>query len=75
MARKKVPEVIDDIVDFAELDEFIDVPVKHYSSGMYLRLAFSVAVHMNPDILLVDEILAVGDIGFQEKCWKTFYLN
>jgi lipopolysaccharide transport system ATP-binding protein len=65
------PEVearLDEIVDFAEIGEFLDNPLRHYSSGMYLRLAFSVAINMNPDILLADEILAVGDIAFQERC-------
>jgi len=57
-----------EIVDFAEIGEFLNSPLRHYSSGMYLRLAFSVAIHMSPDILLADEILAVGDIGFQERC-------
>jgi len=55
-------------VAFAEIERFIDTPVKHYSSGMYVRLAFSVAAHLEPEILLVDEVLAVGDIGFQHKC-------
>ena len=59
---------IDDIVSFADIGEFIDVPVKRYSSGMYLRLAFSVAINMQPDILLADEVLAVGDLDFQERC-------
>jgi len=66
--REDIRRRFDHIVDFAELREFIDMPVKHYSSGMYVRLAFSVAVEMNPDILLIDEVLAVGDIAFQMKC-------
>ncbi|MBU0713856.1 MAG: ABC transporter ATP-binding protein [Verrucomicrobia bacterium] len=68
IAREDIRRRFDHIVDFAELHEFIDMPVKHYSSGMYVRLAFSVAVEMNPDILLIDEVLAVGDISFQGKC-------
>lgn len=70
MSKKEVAGKFSEIVDFAELWEFIDQPIKHYSSGMYLRLAFSVAVHTKPDILLIDEILAVGDINFQSKCFK-----
>lgn len=66
--KKTMDKLFKDIVDFAELWDFIDQPVKHYSSGMYMRLAFSVAVSEKPDILLVDEILAVGDANFQKKC-------
>lgn len=68
MKRKEVEAKFKQIVEFAELWDFIDQPVKHYSSGMYLRLAFSVAVHTDPEIFLVDEILAVGDVSFQKKC-------
>lgn len=70
MERREVEGQFQSIVDFSELSEFIDQPVKHYSSGMYLRLAFAVAVHLDPDILLIDEILAVGDSAFQKKCWQ-----
>jgi len=66
--RQEIQRKFDDIVAFSELDEFIDVPVKHYSSGMYMRLAFAVAIHMDPEILLVDEVLAVGDQSFQARC-------
>lgn len=66
--REDVKKKFDRIVDFAELRDFIDMPVKHYSSGMYVRLGFSVAVEVDPDVLLVDEVLAVGDVAFQLKC-------
>jgi lipopolysaccharide transport system ATP-binding protein len=68
MTRPDLARRFDDIVAFAEIERFIDTPVKHYSSGMYLRLAFAVAAHLEPDILIVDEVLAVGDAVFQKKC-------
>src|SRR5215469_7494950 len=68
MSKAEIARKFDEIVTFAELDKFIDTPVKHYSSGMYVRLAFAVAAHLEPEILLVDEVLAVGDINFQKKC-------
>jgi ABC-type polysaccharide/polyol phosphate transport system ATPase subunit len=68
LSRREVDERFDDIVDFAELREFIDAPVKTYSSGMYMRLGFSVAIHVDPDVLLIDEVLAVGDEAFTRKC-------
>ncbi|MCP3958360.1 MAG: ABC transporter ATP-binding protein [bacterium] len=68
MSRTDLDRQFDEIVGFAEVDEFIDTPVKHYSSGMYLRLAFAVAAHLEPETLLVDEVLAVGDVKFQRKC-------
>lgn len=69
LSQKQIDNNFKSIVDFAELWEYIDQPVKRYSSGMYMRLAFSIAVHVHPDILLVDEILAVGDPEFQKKCF------
>jgi lipopolysaccharide transport system ATP-binding protein len=68
MSKAEIARKFDEIVAFAELEKFIDTPVKHYSSGMYVRLAFAVAAHLEPEILLVDEVLAVGDINFQKKC-------
>ena len=68
MTKREIITKFDEIVAFAELEKFIDTPVKHYSSGMYVRLAFAVAAHLEPEILLVDEVLAVGDINFQKKC-------
>ena len=68
MSKAEITRKLDEIVAFAEIEKFIDTPVKHYSSGMYMRLAFSVAAHLEPEILLVDEVLAVGDASFQRKC-------
>jgi lipopolysaccharide transport system ATP-binding protein len=68
MGKREIERKFDEIVAFAELEKFIDTPVKYYSSGMYVRLAFAVAAHLEPEILLVDEVLAVGDINFQKKC-------
>lgn len=68
MTKSEIVEKLDEIVAFAEIEEFIDTPVKRYSSGMYVRLAFAVAAHLEPEILLVDEVLAVGDLVFQKKC-------
>jgi lipopolysaccharide transport system ATP-binding protein len=70
MRKAEIERKFDEIVDFAEVEKFIDTPVKHYSSGMYLRLAFAVAAHLEPEILIVDEVLAVGDTNFQKKCLK-----
>ncbi|MEA2175121.1 MAG: lipopolysaccharide transport system ATP-binding protein, partial [Blastocatellia bacterium] len=68
MRRREITKKLESIVDFAELRQFIDTPVKRYSSGMYVRLGFSIAAHLDPDILLLDEVLAVGDAAFQSKC-------
>jgi lipopolysaccharide transport system ATP-binding protein len=68
MRKAEIARRFDEIVAFAEIERFLDTPVKHYSTGMYMRLAFAVAAHLNPEILLVDEVLAVGDAAFQKKC-------
>jgi len=67
MSRRDISARFDDIIAFAELEEFVDTPVKYYSSGMYMRLGFAVAAHLEPDVLLIDEVLAVGDAAFQQK--------
>ena len=72
LTKREIQRRFDEIVDFAELREFIDAPVKTYSSGMYMRLGFSVAIHVDPEVLLVDEVLAVGDEGFTHKCLDKF---
>lgn len=69
MSKLEIKQRFDEIVVFAGIDKFLDTPVKHYSSGMYLRLAFAVAAHVDPEILLLDEVLAVGDGAFREKCY------
>src|SRR5439155_3718583 len=68
MSRIEIERKFDEIVAFAEIAKFLDTPVKRYSSGMYVRLAFAVAAHLEPEILIVDEVLAVGDAAFQKKC-------
>lgn len=73
MNKEEIEACYDDIVEFSELDKFIDMPVKHYSSGMYMRLGFSVAVHVDPKLLIVDEVLAVGDQTFQDKCIERIF--
>ncbi len=76
MSRKDIKKYFNDIIDFAEIGRFLDTPVKHYSSGMYVRLAFSIAAHFEPDLLILDEVLAVGDARFQKKCYERIkYLS
>src|SRR5688500_20099486 len=72
LTKREITRRFDEIVDFAELEDFIDAPVKTYSSGMYMRLGFAVAIHVDPDVLLVDEVLAVGDEAFTHKCLDKF---
>jgi ABC-type polysaccharide/polyol phosphate transport system ATPase subunit len=73
LPKREIADVTDEIIEFSGLGDFINDPVKHYSSGMYVRLGFSVAVHMKPDVLLIDEVLAVGDEEFQRKCFDHLY--
>ena len=73
MPRRQIENKFDDIVEFAEVEKFIDTPVKRYSSGMYVRLAFAVAAHLEPEILVIDEVLAVGDYAFQQKCLNKMH--
>lgn len=72
MSKKEVTRKLDEIIDFSGVEAFIDQPVKNYSSGMYVRLGFAVAINVDPDVLIVDEVLAVGDAEFQEKCRQRF---
>jgi ABC-type polysaccharide/polyol phosphate transport system ATPase subunit len=73
LSRAEMTQRLDKIIDYAGLGDFIDTPVKHYSSGMYVRLGFAVAIHTEPDLLLVDEVLAVGDVHFQNRCMESIY--
>ena len=73
LGRSEALGVLDEIIDFSELEEFIDSPVETYSSGMYARLGFSVSIYLRPEILLIDEILAVGDHAFQNKCFVRMH--
>lgn len=72
MSKKEVTGKLDEIIDFSGVEKFIDQPVKNYSSGMYVRLGFAIAINVDPDVLVVDEVLAVGDAEFQEKCFTKF---
>jgi len=75
MKRAEIRYKFDEIVAFAEVEKFIDTPVKHYSSGMYVRLAFAVAAHMEPEILVVDEVLAVGDLDSRKNVWGKWEMS
>jgi len=70
MKVREIKRKFDEIVEFSEVGRFLETPLKHYSSGMYLRLAFSIAAHFEPEVLLLDEVIAVGDLGFQQKCFE-----
>ena len=70
LTKKEIDRRVNDIITFSELEDFIDNPVRTYSSGMYMRLAFSVAINVDAEVLLIDEILAVGDVNFQQKCFE-----
>jgi lipopolysaccharide transport system ATP-binding protein len=72
MSKKEITSKVDEIIDFSGVEEFIDQPVKNYSSGMYVRLGFAIAINVEPEILVVDEVLAVGDAEFQDKCFQRF---
>jgi ABC-2 type transport system ATP-binding protein len=72
MSKREITRKLDEIIEFSGVEQFIDQPVKNYSSGMYVRLGFAVAINVDPDILVVDEVLAVGDAEFQEKCFQKF---
>src|SRR6185437_14063114 len=72
LTRPEIERIYADIVEYSGLEHFIDIPIKNYSSGMHMRLGFAIAAHLNPDILLLDEIFAVGDANFQERCNQTF---
>jgi len=71
LSKEETDEKYDDIVSFAEMEKFMDTPIKRYSSGMYIRLGFAVAANIDPDVLLIDEVLAVGDVNFQKKCFDN----
>jgi lipopolysaccharide transport system ATP-binding protein len=73
MTRREIRSKLDEIVAFAGVDQFLDTPVKHYSSGMTVRLGFAVAAHLEPDVLLIDEVLAVGDAAFQRQCLERMH--
>ncbi len=75
MKRNEIARKFDEIVAFAEIDKFLDTPVKHYSSGMYMRLAFGVAAHLEPEILIIDEVLAVGDARFRLSAWARWGMS